>query len=118
MALPGEKEILTILNVKNLNLCRYDEVIDIHIEKTYDDISSTQTYNGYLIVTDGYNKIKIDMKKIKNHFSFYFGDHLDGFDIEDCIVKGYESENRYHIYDYESYDNLNIYCEDLYISLI
>ena len=42
MALPGEKEILTILNVKNLNLCRYDEVIDIHIEKTYDDISSTQ----------------------------------------------------------------------------
>ena len=46
MALPGEKEILTILNVKNLNLCRYDEVIDIHIEKTYDDISSTKTYNG------------------------------------------------------------------------
>ena len=43
---------------------------------------------------------------------------IDGFDIEDCIVKGYESENRYHIYDYESYDNLNIYCEDLYISLI
>jgi hypothetical protein len=118
MALPGENEILTILNVKNLNLCQYDEVIDIHIEKTYDDISSTKTYNGYLIVTDGYNKIKIDMKKIKNHFSFYFGDHLDGFDIEDCIAKGYESENRYHIYDYESYDNLNIYCEDLYISLI
>ena len=46
------------------------------------------------------------------------GDHLEGLEIEDCIGKGYESENRYHIFDFENYDNLTVYCEKLYISLI
>ena len=118
MSLPGEKEVLRILNVDKLNLCQYNEVIDIHIERKYDSISSAKTYNGYFTVTDGCNKLKIDMKNIKNQLSFYLGDHLEGFDIEDCIAKGYESENRYHIYDFESYDNLTVYCEEIYISLI
>ena len=33
MALPGEKEVLRTLNMDNLNLWQYDEVIDIHIER-------------------------------------------------------------------------------------
>ena len=118
MILPGEKDILKTLNQDTFNIFQYDEIVDIHIQKEYDEISEMDMYKGYLIVTDGNHKIKIELNNIHGDFRFYLGDHLDGFTIEDCSDRGFEIENKYHIYDFEDYDNLNIYCEDLFISLV
>ena len=118
MNLPGENEILESLKQDKFDIFQYDEIIDIHIEKTYDEVSEKYLYQGHLIVTDGINKIKIEMTNIRGDFRFYCGDHLSGFDIEDCSDRGYEFEHRYRLYDFENHDNLNIYCEDLYLSLM
>lgn len=118
MFLPGEKEILKSLNQDTFDIFQYDEIIDIHIEKEYDEVYKTYMYKGHLIVTDGCNKIKIEMTNLRGDFRFYLGDHLDGFTIEDCSDRGYEIENKYHLFDFENYDNLNIFCENLFLSLL
>ena len=58
------------------------------------------------------------MINIHGSFNFYFGDHIECLDIVDCFSRGFESENRYHIYDIEDSNNLNIFCEDILLSLL
>ena len=70
MILPGEKDILKTLNQDAFDIFQYDEIVDIHIQKKYDEISEMYMYKGYLIVTDGNHKIKIELNNIRGDFRF------------------------------------------------
>ena len=39
MILPGEKDILKTLNQDTFDIFQYDEIVDIRIQKKYDEIS-------------------------------------------------------------------------------
>lgn len=71
-----------------------------------------------LLLFDGLNKLKIEMKGIHGDINVFIGDHLEEFCIEDCKSKWFESDNRYHLTDFENQSDFSIYCSKLYVSLV
>ncbi len=118
MSLPGEKEVLALLDRKTLDLFRFGEEREIHIEKAFDEASGETVDRGYLVLSDGENLLKVEMDGICGEFLVKLGGELEGFGIADCAAAGYESENRYHLYDFEDRGALSVYCADLRLSLL
>lgn len=116
MKLPGEDDILRKLNQNSLDLYEYTDIVEVHINRIEDDFNKDY-YQGFIVVSDGINNIKIDMKNIHGDFKIHLPSRIEIFTIDNCVSRGFESDNRYHLTDVEYPDTIDIWCEDLKISL-
>ena len=116
MKLPGEDDILRKLNQNSLDLYEYTDIVEVHINRIEGDFNKDY-YQGFIVVSDGINNIKIDMKNIHGDFKIHFPSGIEIFTIDNCVSRGFESDNRYHLTDVEYPDTIDIWCEDLELSL-
>ncbi|MBR1390198.1 MAG: hypothetical protein IJ567_01885 [Lachnospiraceae bacterium] len=120
MGIPGEDQVLKQLKEddNSIRFWEFNEILELRIEQIYDDELCANIYIGEFIVTDGQHKLKIEMKGIHGNLKVYVGTHMQGFVVEDCISKGFQNDNRYHLTDFENTDDLSIYCSDVYLSVV
>lgn len=116
MKLPGEDDILRKLNQNSLDLYEYTDIVEVHINRIEGDFNKDY-YQGFIVVSDGINNIKIDMKNIHGDFKIHLPSGIEIFTIDNCVSRGFESDNRYHLTDLEYSDTIDIWCEDLKLSL-
>ena len=64
MKLPGEDDILRKLNQNSLDLYEYTDIVKVHINRIEGDFNKGY-YQGFIVVSDGINNIRIDMKNIE-----------------------------------------------------
>ena len=116
MKLPGEDDILRKLNQDSLDLYEYTDIVEVHINRIEGDFNKDY-YQGFIVVSDGINNIKIYMKNIHGDFKIHLPSEIEIFTIDNCVSRGFESDNRYHLTDLEYSDTIDIWCEDLKLSL-
>ena len=99
---------------------KFNFILILDYECDYDYIEEKYFSTMNIVVTDDDDKykIKLTLKQVYGEIKFEVGKGpLQSLDIIEKKSLGYESDSRFHVYDYEN-DDFSIWCNEIEAEII